>query len=287
MKIAASNLLHEALLRHKIHLSVLIAETAIWANPEIHHRQIRTTGSPAMNPRVRRYRPGQGESRRQVLNGIRLDDNTYANQAFKNAVGLKLVKGFQTCHIWPLTCYDPRYHTAIANMVLLPRAIAGISDHDPEVQAALQYRAFELYNWWPEEFPKPQKPASYPTNWREPELNHQGKPTMHSSRQDKKTISTNYAAEEGELPIKIQRWANSPDRNVHKITSIVTKFGKISRKDLVQAISESTESKDPYGAVASLLTNKGHAYGHVFHEENGMIQIRPELEKVVGQYQWH
>lgn len=284
MKIAASKLLREALLRHKMHLSVLVAETAIWANPEIHHRQIRTTGSPAMNPSVRRYRPG--ENRGQVLNGIRLDDNSYANLAIKKAVALEL-EGFETCHIWPRTCYNPHYHTAIANIVLLPRAIAGLSDHDPEVQTALQYRAFELYNWWPEEFPKPQKPAFYPTNWRAPEADRQRVTIVRQAPERKRIVSDASIAKERELPIKIQRWANASDLNVHKIISIVAKAGRISRKDLEQRIAQSTNSKTPYGAISSLLTNKGNSYGHVFHEENGMIQIRPELEKVVGQYQWH
>jgi hypothetical protein len=164
----ASKLLLEAVERHKIHLSLLVADTGFWVSPEFHKRLLQDTGSAAVFPKVRRAR-GQGEQRGQIVDGVQLDDNTYANIAIKRAAGLgKSAKGFETCHIWPRTCYDERYHTAIANIVLLPRALAGLSDHDIEIQKALQYRAFELYEWYPEGMPQPVKPEFYPTEWREP-----------------------------------------------------------------------------------------------------------------------
>jgi len=166
--IDASQLLLEAVERHKIHLSLLVADTGFWVSPEFHKRLVQDTGSVAVFPKVRRAR-GQGERRGQIVDGVQLDDNTYANIAIKRAAGLgKSAKGFETCHIWPRTCYDERYHTAIANIVLLPRALAGLSDHDIEIQKALQYRAFELYEWYPEGMPQPVKPEFYPTVWREP-----------------------------------------------------------------------------------------------------------------------
>jgi hypothetical protein len=106
-----------------------------------------------------------------VKNGQGLDDNSYANLAIKRALGIHRTKliGFECCHIWPNTCYDARYHTVIANLVLLPRALAGFTDHDPQVQAALQYRSFELYRWHPEEWPAPERPTGFPDQWRDPE----------------------------------------------------------------------------------------------------------------------
>ncbi|HWQ55093.1 MAG TPA: hypothetical protein VN442_15505 [Bryobacteraceae bacterium] len=47
-------------------------------------------------------------------------------------------KGFQNCavcHIWPNSCYDERYHTCVANLVLLPSALASLTDFDPQVRA--------------------------------------------------------------------------------------------------------------------------------------------------------
>lgn len=113
----------------------------------------------------------KGEKRGQILDGIRLDDNSYANVALKRALGLHRLQleGFEACHIWPRTCYDQRFHTVIANLVLLPRALAGLTDHDLEIQASLQYRAFELYGWFPKGTPIPRKPSFYPSHWRDPE----------------------------------------------------------------------------------------------------------------------
>ena len=168
-KVIASDLLLESVHRHGIHLSVLVADTGLWANPDFHQRLVRDTGSAAMFPKVRRARIGQGEQRGQIIQGIRLDDNSYANVAIKRAIGLgKSAVGFETCHIWPLTCYDERYHTAPANIVLLPRALAGLSDHDNEIQKALQYRSFELYRWWPAGMDEPTRPDFYPVSWRAP-----------------------------------------------------------------------------------------------------------------------
>jgi hypothetical protein len=143
----ASEMLLEAARRHNIHLSVLVAETALWVHPDVHVKLLNETGSVAMLPKVRRARTAQGELRGQVIEGSRLDDNTCANAALKRALGINRLQleGFEVCHIWPRTCYDQRFHTAPANMVLLPRALAALSDHDLEIQAALQYRAYELY----------------------------------------------------------------------------------------------------------------------------------------------
>lgn len=164
----ASELLRESVERHGIHLSLLVADTGLWANPAVHQRLIADTGCAAFSPRVRRAKVGEEPG--DVVEGVRLDNNTYANVAIKRALGLnrKHVEGFEACHIWPLTCYDTRYHTAPANIVLLPRALAGLSDHDHEIQAALQYRAAELYSWWPDGFEEPLRPSFYPDCWREP-----------------------------------------------------------------------------------------------------------------------
>ena len=167
----ALKLLREATERHGIHLSDLVAETSLWVNPEV-HRRLQAEGEHAVFfPRVRRYRAGAGERRAEIRAGERLDDNSYANNALKRALGLPhgTAVGFEVCHIWPASCYDARCHTAVANLVLVPRPLAGLSDHDPEIQAALKYRSFELYAWAPPGEPVPERPAYYPGGWREPE----------------------------------------------------------------------------------------------------------------------
>lgn len=291
-KIVASELLVEAVKRHNIHLSLLVADTGLWVNPEFHHRLVRDTGSAAMFPMVRRARIGQGEQRGQFdNNGVRFDDNSYANRAIKSAAGLgKSAVGFEACHIWPLTCYDERYHTAIANIVLLPRALAGLSDHAIEVQTALQYRALELYGWFPEKMPQPVKPEFYPSKWREPQPDTLNVRTPHTDSASSRSTSDQPAQEKHrELEDRIVDWSRSPALNVHKIIALVVQsHGGISRSDLVRRVADDTQSKDPYGAVASLLTDSGNAYGRVFaKDDEGIITIHPEIEKHVRSLTWN
>ena len=165
----AEDMLKEATARHGIHLSVLVAETSLWANPEVHRWLMTKHPSGAYFPDRRRYKAGK-EQLGTTVDGVRMDNNSYANVAIKKALGLSPAQfvGFEACHVWPRTCYDERYHTVIANLVLLPRALASLSDHDPEVRSALQYRSYDLYRWHPAEEATPQRPAFYPENWRPP-----------------------------------------------------------------------------------------------------------------------
>lgn len=166
----AVTLLREASQRHGLHLSVFVAETSLWAHPNVHRTLMAENGTGAFFVNTRRCRAGDGERPSAVIDGVRLDNNSYANHAIKQALGLGRngAIGFETCHIWPRTCYDARYHTAVANLVLLPRPLAGLTDHDAEIRAALQYRAFDLYDWHPADEPPPVRPAFYPESWRPP-----------------------------------------------------------------------------------------------------------------------
>ena len=288
-KVKASELLLEAVERHSIHLVLLVADTGLWVNPDFHNRLLQDTGAAAMFPKVRRARIGQGEQRGQIVDGVRLDDNSYANLAIKRAVGLdRSAEGFEACHIWPLTCYDERYHTAPANIVLLPRALAALSDHDAEIQRALQYRAFELYNWRPEGMPQPSKPTFYPKEWREPQPDVVAVKTPRA-RSVAAGATTDETSREKQrvLTDRISSWSGRPDLNVHKIIALVAhSSGGISRDELVRRVAEVTQSKSPYGAVASLLTDSGNAYGRVFSECGGVIRINPEVEEQVRSLTW-
>ena len=282
-KIIASELLLESLGRHQIHLSLLVADTGLWTNPEYHHRLVRDTGHVALFPRVRRARAGQGEEPNQIIDGVRLDSNNYANVAIKRAIGInrRLVEGFEACHIWPLTCYDERYHTAPANIVLLPRAIAGLSDHDAEIQKALQYRAFELYGWWPEDRDQPVRPDFYPSEWAEP----QPYPASRSSAR-----ASNSGTDPKEFGLvrasRVRRWSEKPNLNAHKIVGLVAeRTGGVRRDELVRRVAEITGSRNAYGAVAGMITESG-GYGGVLVERGGVVRIHPDLESLVGSLTW-
>lgn len=168
-------LVANALERLGIDLSSLLAETAVWASPEVFQMLKCANAHAAWYPMARRAYEKRGEKKGQRVGDIRLDDNTYANVAIKRAVGKAgRIRNLHTCHVWPRTAYDERYYACIANLVLLPRSIAGLSDHHPLMTAALQYRSFELYGWYPADIAgepqsQPVKPSDYPSNWRDPE----------------------------------------------------------------------------------------------------------------------
>lgn len=284
----ASEMLIEAAQRHYIHLSVLVAETALWVHPDVHARLLSETGCVAMFPNVRRARASQGELRGQVTDGIRFDDNTYANTALKRALGIHRLQleGFEVCHIWPRTCYDERFHTAPANMVLLPRALAALSDHDREIQAALQYRAYELYNWYPAGSDMPVRPEFYPNKWREPEASPLKR--QNSRRPSGPVESDEMSAEERELIVRrLRTWSRKPELNVHRVIAIVVRSdGGLSRDELISEVRRMTASKNAYGTVASLLTSKGNAYGRVLEDINGVIRLHSELEREIRSLNW-
>ena len=168
MQLNADDILADAVLALAIDLPALVAATSIWTSPEIVQPLRAIHPDAAVCPDVRRYKRQQGEVRRKRGDdGARLDDNTIANRIAKQAMGLTgLAKAFAVCHIWPDSCSDVRYHTSLANLVLLPQALATLSDHNAPVIAALQYRSFELYGWHPRESAAPTRPQRYPSNWR-------------------------------------------------------------------------------------------------------------------------
>lgn len=123
------------------------------------------------NCKYQRATPQQ--KRREIIDGVTLDDNTFANTAIKMAVlkGLEkfgihgnekqIFKGFEACHIWPKTCYDARYHTCVANIILLPREIAGLTDHCQAVEDLLKYEAWRRFGFKPDEADAPPRPNNY------------------------------------------------------------------------------------------------------------------------------
>lgn len=150
------SLMDEALSRLGINLVDLIAEVSVWASPQ----------DVKLEPIYPDKRRGPAKKKGKQIDGIYIDDNTYANVAIKKAIGREIhFENFHACHIWPGTVYDERYYSLIPNLVLIPKIIAGLSDHYKEVIDVLKYRSYELYGWYPSEEQVPQKPAYYPSNW--------------------------------------------------------------------------------------------------------------------------
>jgi hypothetical protein len=299
-------LLKEVTQKHNIHFSDIIAEASIWANPLVYEKLLEIQGSGIWFPNTRRYKPGQNEKRGQIINEVKLDDNTYANNAIKRAIGVNRsdIIGFETCHIWADTCYNPKYHTLIPNLVLIPRAIASLTDHDTEIQQALQYRSYELYKWYPSESKTPVKPKYYPIIWKEPESYSKDIENSLIKRLSNSVDSKDYASkdkaqnnhifsdimnnkEKEMLFDRIKRWSRNSTLIVHKTIAIVNKDENLSRDILVQKIKKHTNNKNAYGTVGSLMTSKGNAYGRIFIEEKGYIKFHPDIYPEIKKYKWN
>ena len=78
-------------------------------------------------------------------------------------------ENFSACHIWEGTCYDTRYHTLLANLVLVPSELSSLTDYNQHIKDCLKYKAWDLYHWKPENTNEPKRPENYPRNWRDPE----------------------------------------------------------------------------------------------------------------------
>ncbi|MEO7026865.1 MAG: hypothetical protein ABI056_04840, partial [Caulobacteraceae bacterium] len=87
----------------------LVARSAIWAHPSVVAALMSRDPHATWFPAIRRKKAV--ETRGAFVQGVQLDDNSYANLAIKLAAfGRRGAKGYHACHVWPGTCYDPRYH---------------------------------------------------------------------------------------------------------------------------------------------------------------------------------
>jgi hypothetical protein len=117
-RLEATDLVDKACAQLGYNLSALIALVSIWIDPTVVEMLAPVAG--VWYPRHRRANLGlriEGNSVEHVghmVDGITLDNNTYANTCFKRALGIhrKQMIGFYVCHIWPGTAYDPRCFTA-------------------------------------------------------------------------------------------------------------------------------------------------------------------------------
>jgi len=301
----AQRMLRESAARHGVRFDLLVAETAIWAAPEVHSALI-ANGSPAWFPKVRRGR-AQTEKRGTNVDGVRFDDNSYANLAIKRAIGRlrQDFDGFETCHIWEKTCYDERYHTAIANLVLLPRALAGFSDHDPQISQALKYRAFELFGWYPSDHGQPERPADYPNKWRAPEAfsntvvkalaRRTGETAAEPSTRSERQAGFLAPASDGTMPSdeqtfvvrRVQLWARKPHQLSHIALAIVVHHEPLwmDRSTLVKRLAPF--SKNPKGAIQSLCRSDGNSYGRaLIQTPDGRLRIHPAVMDEILAHDW-
>lgn len=112
------------------------------------------------------------------------DDNTCANIYIKTAILVSYKNKFdgnplftlgtkdyfadyEACHVWDLPG-DRRYYASIGNLVLVPRALAQLTDHCDAVKQLLRYEVWKRFGFKPDEEKKPKKPTFYKKiHWRD------------------------------------------------------------------------------------------------------------------------
>ncbi len=103
------------------------------------------------------------------------DDNSYANQYIKKAIqftieekykiklfgeGFRKFYDYEACHVWDYP-NDRRYYASIPNLVLVPRGLAQLTDHNKAVKELLRYEVQQRFNFRPDGEPVVPKPAGY------------------------------------------------------------------------------------------------------------------------------
>jgi hypothetical protein len=167
-----NNTLRRALANLSTNLTAVVARCAIWASPEV----VMALRLEPENQDARwwyncRRAKGQEGKPGTFVDGVCLDNNMRAGSCIKRVCRMENHLGhsnWTACHIWAKSCYDPRYHTSIPNLILLPAALADLTDFYGPTIAALRYRSYELYDWYAWDNP-PRKPGGYDKLiWRNP-----------------------------------------------------------------------------------------------------------------------
>lgn len=252
----------------------IIAEASIWVRPE----------NISMQPVYPNVKRGIVKDKGKTINGIRIDDNTYANAAIKRAVSKSIkFENYMVCHIWPGTTYNERYHTLLPNLVLIPSIIANLSDYYSKVIDVLKYRSWELYGWYPDGEKEPSRPSYYPTKWRPfiTEMSKEGNDTISSS--EKYLEQEEYEQDKEAIEIekvnrKIPHWINRPNQINSHILRLYMELSKNDaspiHKDQFKEAFEQSSAK-PFDSNYNQMKNFGRKnHAKVFSEDNnGYIRL--------------
>ena len=253
----------------------LIAATAIWVNPD------KITLKPVY-PDTKR---GKAKEKRNTIDGIRIDDNTYANIAIKKAISSSIkFKNYMVCHIWPYTTYDERYHTLLANLVVIPRILANLSDYFEAVIDVLKYRSYELYNWHPEGTETPQRPSYYPQFWHDFIKDQDSLADVNEAEllenylEEEEYEQEKYALEIEKVKRKVPKWIEKPSQINSRILNLYVLLSKNGSYPVSHTVlKEEFEKKysNPFESNYSQMKNfgiKNHA--KVFTEsKDGIISL--------------
>jgi hypothetical protein len=155
MKIRGDDLLREVIEAVGGRKSMLriVARCSIWAKPEI--VDLVNAGNKKWCKDLDANVGGiwfPGTARGQsIAQGARKQYNEKASAAMWAAVGLKHeASSFNVCHVWQDTAQNQKCYTALANLVILPTAIHGLSEHWALAREFLHWKSYSLFHWLPE-----------------------------------------------------------------------------------------------------------------------------------------
>lgn len=104
-------------------------------------------------------RRGTLDAERRLL----LDDNVTPRWALFWAHGMPQThhpRGWTIAHVWKAT-KDPAAYTHVANLCLMPECLGSLSDKDGPLCRFLEFHAWSVYRWRPENADVPEKPPGY------------------------------------------------------------------------------------------------------------------------------
>ena len=136
----------------------LVAQASWWVNPIVYQ------SIQVVYPKTRRKR-GK-EKRGQIIDGIRLWNNEPAQKAIWLALDKKKEQIYNShvCHIYKNSVPDPTHFTNLANMIILPKCLASLSEWEP-ITKILKYHSYKTYGYTGPENNIPSVPPYYPDSW--------------------------------------------------------------------------------------------------------------------------
>jgi hypothetical protein len=139
----------------------LVASNSMWVSKSV------CTKIGTVFPQT--IRTSKREDRGRVVNGLTLYDNHPAQDAFWAAIGSngRHFENANVCHVYSERgVQDPQHFTRLANLLVLPKSLASLSDSDVgPVRDILRYRTYKLYGYRGPDRKRPPRPAYYPKVW--------------------------------------------------------------------------------------------------------------------------
>jgi len=151
--------------KYRTTLAHMVGETSWLPDPETVSRVNR-----AIFPTVR-ARNGRPRFSKVTLNGNEVgmyDDNTTPTWALLWAHGISGCNrtGWTFAHVWT-AADDINAYTHLANMAMIRECFGSLTDKDGPLTSYLQWHAFSVYKWKPENAETPVKPSDFEKiKWR-------------------------------------------------------------------------------------------------------------------------